>query len=200
MLEKSKEINKVYNQRRSYRMYDRGAVIDQAVIENCIMAASSAPSGANQQGYTFVVIKDSQVKQQVRAISEENERAFYENENNSKWHDDLKKLKTGFSKPFLTDASYLIAIFYHNKTIEGGKIYYPMHGVGLATGMLLSALNQVGLDTLTYTPSKMTFMKEILNRKEFEVPYMVVAVGRGSSDYQLPKIKRKTKEEIIEII
>lgn len=200
MLEKSKELYEVYSKRRTYRVFDKEAVIDEQVIKNCIMAASTAPSGANQQGYTFVLIKDRQIKAKMRIFSELNEKKFYSNEANKSWHDDLKKLKTDFSKPFLTEATYLIAVFYHNKTETGGKIYYPLHGVGLATGMLLSALNQVGLNTLTYTPSGMNFMKDLLNRKDYEVPYMVVAVGKGSSDYELPEITRKTEDEIIEII
>jgi len=199
MLEKSIELFETYNKRRSYRQFNPEAVIDIEVIENCIKAAATAPSGANQQGYSFVIVRDLDVKNKIRIQAELNEKNFYEDQKNSKWHEDLKKLKTDFSKPFLTEASYLIVIYYHNKTDEGGKVYYPMHGVGLASGMLLSALNQVGLQSLTYTPSGMGFLKEMFSRKSFEIPYMIVAVGLGDSDYQLPDIKRKTKEELIDI-
>lgn len=199
MLEKSIALYETYNKRRSFRKFNSEADIDVAVIENCIKAAATAPSGANQQGYSFVIVKDFEMKKSIRKQAEENEKRFYEDQNNSKWHDDLKELKTDFSKPFLTEASYLIVIYYHNKTNEGGKVYYPMHGVGLASGMLLSAINQVGLQSLTYTPSGMGFLKEMFSRKTYEMPYMIVAVGQGDSSYQLPDIKRKTKEELIDI-
>jgi len=198
MLEKSEELKRIFNQRRTYRNFIE-ADIDIEIIKNCILAASSAPSGANQQGYSFVVVKSDEMKDKIRAISEENEATFYNNEKNKSWHDDLKKLKTNFQKPFLTEASYLICIFYHNKLANGNKIYYPLHGVGLASGMLLSALNQVGLNTITYTPSGMNFMKELLDRESYEIPYLIVACGIKDDSYELPNIKRKTLSELIDI-
>jgi iodotyrosine deiodinase len=185
--------------RRTVRDYSPRAV-PREVIEACLSAAGSAPSGANQQPWHFVAISDAAIKQRIRVAAEAEEREFYERRAPEEWLQALAALGTDASKPFLEIAPWLIAVFYERTgPIEDGrkaKRYYPHESTGIATGMLIAALHQAGLATLTHTPSPMAFLNEILDRPKNEVPYLLLVVGHAADNCRVPDISRKSLEEI----
>lgn len=187
--------------RRSYRQFENAKIDIQRMID-ALTAAKHAPSGANKQPWTFCLIQDPLVKQQIRQASETVEARFYQKITKT-WADDLATLKTAVTKPFLEEAPYLIVIFKHlyqlDKNGEKTKVYYPDISVGIATGMLISSLTDDDIDTLTYTPSDMRFLKDILKRPSHEKPYMILVCGKGDRGYQLPEIKKKANDEVIKI-
>jgi iodotyrosine deiodinase len=171
MLERATAFNAAMQRRRSVRMFSpRPVSLD--VIDACIQAAGSAPSGANQQPWHFVVVAGAQTKRRIREAAEERE--FYSRRATGEWLDALAPLGTDAEKPFLEAAPHLIAIFYEAYGIGPGgereKRYYPIDSVGIASGMLITALHHAGLATLTHTPSPMAFLCEILRRPENERP------------------------------
>jgi nitroreductase len=171
-----------------------------AVIEACLRAAGSAPSGANMQPWHFVVMADPAVKRRIREAAEAAERAFYAGRAPEEWLDALAPLGTGWQKPFLETAPYLIAIFAQSYGLaaDGAKIkhYYVQESVGIATGVLIAALHHAGLATLTHTPSPMGFLGEILARPANERPFLLLVVGYPAPDARVPDIRRKDLEEI----
>jgi iodotyrosine deiodinase len=174
--------------------------VDRVVIEDCLRSAATAPSGANQQPWQFVAVSDPDIKKQIRLSSEKVEKEFYSKQATLKWRDALKDLKTGPSKPFLETAPYLIAIFSQSYTYSatGEKIkhYYVTESVGIATGMLITALHHVGLATLTYTPVHMKFLNRILSRPANEKPFMILVVGYPSESARVPVIEKKNLADI----
>ncbi len=187
------------DRRRTVREYaDRP--IPEGVLEACLRAASTAPSGANLQPWHFVVVRDPEVKRRIREAAEEEERAFYRDRAPQEWLDALAPLGTDENKPFLESAPALIAIFGEGYGIapDGSKLkrYYVKESVGLATGLLITALHQAGLATLTHTPSPMGFLREILGRGENEAPFLLLVVGYPADDAQVPAITRKPLEDI----
>ena len=175
--------------RRSVREFsDRPVPRD--VIENALRAAGSAPSGANLQPWHFAVITDAKVKQRIRKMAEEEERAFYDGRAPQEWLDALAPLGTDANKPFLEIAPVLIAIFAqrHGSLPDGRlvKHYYVPESVGIATGFLIAALHDAGLATLTHTPSPMGFLNEICGRPENEKPYILLVVGHPAVDCRVP--------------
>jgi len=174
--------------------------IDRVVIENCLRSAATAPSGANQQPWQFVVVSDPGVKQQIRLASEKVEKEFYSKQATLRWRDALKALKTGPSKPFLETAPYLIVIFSqsysYSTTREKKKHYYVTESVGIATGMLITALHHTGLATLTYTPVNMKFLNKVLSRPANEKPFMILVVGYPSESARVPVIEKKNLADI----
>jgi len=193
-----KQLKDMFIQRRTYRKF-LSEDVPLEVITDCIEIAVQAPSGANQQPWTFCVVKDAELKQKIRSHSESNEMEFYDNPKLGEWHEDLVDLEVDTSKPFLTDAPYLICVFYHRATPEGKSTYYASKSTGLATGMLISVLHQIGLSSLTYTPQNMDFLNGLLRRPNYEVPYLILVVGKKDKTYKLPRIKRKSKNETIKI-
>jgi len=193
-------ISKLKN-RRSYREFETES-FDINIIIKAIEAAKHAPSGANKQPWSFCVIKDPNIKKKIREESEATEKKFYQNISNE-WQSDLDKLNVNYSKPFLEQAPYLIVILKHAYQFDDAgnrtKVYYPDISIGIATGMLISTLTDLGINTLTYTPSPNLYLKEILNRPDNEKPYMILVCGKGSKDYKLPKITKKSNEKIITI-
>ena len=185
--------------RRSVRHFSDRAV-PRPVIEECLRAAGSAPSGANMQPWRFVVVSDPAVKRQIREAAEAEERAFYEQRAGEEWLDALAPLGTDWQKPFLETAPYLIAIFAQSFGLEpdGRKIkhYYVQESVGIATGLLIAALHHAGLATLTHTPSPMGFLNEILARPVNERPFLLLVVGYPAPDAHVPDIRRKALNEI----
>ncbi|HQY25785.1 MAG TPA: nitroreductase family protein [Thermoflexales bacterium] len=185
--------------RRTVRMFSNEAV-PRAVIEDCIRAAGTAPSGANLQPWRFCVIADSAVKHEIRVTAEEEEREFYAGRAPREWLDALAPLGTDANKPFLETAPYLIAIFAQSYAAlaDGRKVknYYVSESVGIATGILITALHQAGLATLTHTPSPMAFLNRILKRPENERPFLLLVTGLPSSDCVVPDIGKKPLEEI----
>ena len=174
--------------------------IDRETIEDWLMTASTAPSGANKQPWHFCVVTSEQVKMQIREEAEKIEEIFYKEKISDEWRKDLSSLKTNWSKPFLTQASCLIVIFKElYKVLDNGqkeKNYYVNESSGLAIGFLINAIRNSGYHSLTYTPAPMTFLKDMFKRPEGETPVMILAVGRADKNYELPDIKRKTLDEI----
>jgi len=178
------------------------------IIDAAIEAASSAPSGANRQPWKFVVVRDPEVKRRIREAAEAEEREFYEGRATPEWLLDLAPLGTDWRKPFLEAAPYLIVVFrldYEPTLLPDGterrrKNYYVHESVGIAVGILLTALHTAGLATLTHTPSPMAFLTEILGRPKHERPYVLIPTGYPDPDARVPDIKRKTLAEVREIV
>lgn len=175
--------------RRSVREFSSDP-IPHDVIEMCLKTAGSAPSGADRQPWHFVVVSDSDTKQRIRAGAEKNEARFYASESEKDWHAALAPLGTNPSKPFLTQAPVLIAVFARTYDIDAGgqrkRNYYVKESVGIATGVLVTALHQCGLAVLTYTPSPMGFLATILDRPENERPFLVLVAGYPSDGARFP--------------
>lgn len=203
MLSRAKDYYDLMSKRRSVRDFSDQPV-DRAIIEHCLLTAGSAPSGANCQPWHFVVVSDPATKQKIRVEAEREERAFYEERAPQSWLDDLAPLGTDANKPFLETAPYLIGVFQQRfGTKESGdkqKHYYATESVGLATGLLISALHNAGLACLTHTPSPMKFLNEIMGRPVSERPFVLLVVGYPSSDAEVPDISKKTLSEIASFI
>lgn len=185
--------------RRSVRHFSTDSV-DRSILETCIRTAGTAPSGANRQPWHFVIVGDTAVKHRIRVAAEKEEREFYRERAPGDWLEALAPLGTDEKKPFLEDAPFLIVVFAENTgTGPGGepiKNYYVGESVGIATGLLISALHNAGLATLTHTPSPMKFLNEILGRPRNERPYVLMPVGYPAEDALVPDITRKGLEEI----
>ncbi len=185
--------------RRSVRQFSDRPV-PREVIEHCLRAAGTAPSGANMQPWHFVVVSDPGIKQRIRMAAEEVERVFYEKHAPEEWLDALAPLGTGVSKPFLETAPYLIVVLaqWYGLSPQGDKVahYYVNESVGIATGMLIAALHQAGLATLPYTPSPMGFLREILDRPISERPFLLLPVGYPAEGAVVPDLDRKPLQEI----
>ena len=175
--------------------------VPRALIEQCLRAAGSAPSGANQQPWHFVAVSDPAVKQRIRVAAEAEEREFYEHRAPPEWLEVLQPLGTDASKPFLEIAPWLIAVFIRRfeRLPDGSKRkhYYTDESVGLATGLLLAAIHHAGLVSLTHTPSPMKFLNEILGRpKDIERPFLLLVAGYPAAEARVPDIRRKPLAEI----
>lgn len=174
--------------------------IPRAVLEACLLAAGSAPNGANIQPWHFVAVSDPMVKQEIRAAAEEEERAFYGGRASDEWLDDLAALGTDWEKPFLTRAPWLIAIFAQRwRAMPDGTRrvnYYVPESVGIATGLLITALHHAGLATLTHTPSPMGFLNRILDRPASEKPFLLLVVGYPAAEARVPRLTKKSLAEI----
>jgi nitroreductase len=191
--------------RRSIRSFSAEPVPFE-LIENAIRCASLAPSGANQQPWTFVVVQDPEVKRQIREAAEAEERESYDRRMPADWLKALAPLGTDWHKEFLETAPYLIVVFRIDfglvQTGDGErktKHYYVQESVGIATGFLLAALHMSGLATLTHTPSPMGFLSSILNRPKNERPFVLIPVGLPSPNATVPNIVKKTIAEVMEI-
>ena len=181
------------SRRRTIRDFSRRLVpID--VIENCIRAADTAPSGANQHPWHFVVVTDPGKKRKIRVAAEKEEKEFYSTRASKEWLDVLAPLGTDAHKPFLETAPYLIAIFAQNYGVDKdgkkSKHYYVNESVGIATGLLVSAIHYSGLASLTHTPSPMRFLNQILGRPDSERPFLLLIVGYPAADARVPEISR----------
>ena len=200
MRSRAREFYEDVKRRRTVREYSDRPV-DRQVIENCLRAAGTAPSGANLQPWHFVVVSDPAVKSQIRKRAEEEERAFYGGRAPQEWLDALAPLGTDYQKPFLETAPILIAIFGETYGVlpDGRKVkhYYVQESVGIATGMLITALHHVGLVSLTHTPSPMGFLNEILGRPSHERPFLLLVVGYPASEAKVPEITKKSLQEFI---
>ena len=187
------------SRRRTIRDFSKRAVpID--VIENCIRAADTAPNGANQHPWHFVVVTDPGKKRKIRVAAEKEEKEFYSTRAPKEWLDVLAPLGTDAHKPFLETAPYLIAIFAQNYGVDKdgkkSKHYYVNESVGIATGLLVSAIHYSGLASLTHTPSPMRFLNQILGRPDSERPFLLLIVGYPATDARVPEIRRKSLSEI----
>ena len=185
--------------RRTVRHFSARPV-PRSVIEHCVAAAGTAPSGANQQPWHFVVVEDPEIKRQIRVAAEAEEQEFYSRRATAEWLAALAPLGTDADKPFLETAPYLIAIFAQPYALypDGHKVkhYYVTESVGIATGLLIAALHQSGLATLTHTPSPMTFLSAILERPAHERPFLLIVTGYPAPDARVPAISKKPLDEI----
>ncbi len=185
--------------RRTVRDY-APTPVPREVIEACLRAAASAPSGANQQPWHFVAIADPDMKRRIREAAEAEERDFYQRRAPDEWLAALAPLGTDADKPFLEIAPWLIAVFYERTGPEAdgrkAKRYYPHESTGIACGMLIAALHNAGLATLTHTPSPMAFLNELLGRPRHEVPYLLLVVGHPAPGCRVPAIERKPLSEV----
>ena len=199
MLERASRYRAEASLRRSVRDFSADPV-PRAVIEQCLLAAGSAPSGANRQPWHFCVVGDPDIKRQIREGAEQEEREFYQRRAPDDWLAALAPLGTDDNKPFLATAPYLIVIFAEKYGLDAAgnkqKNYYVPESVGIATGVLINALHHAGLATLTHTPSPMKFLNRILGRPEREKPTMILVVGYPAADARVPDIARKPLDKI----
>ena len=200
MLAAASAFRRELEMRRSVRSFSTDP-IPGGVIEECLRAAGSAPSGANLQPWSFVVVTDPALKRRIREAAETEERENYEWRMGEAWLKDLEVLGTDENKPFLEDAPALIVVFrqaYGLEDEEKRKHYYVMESVGIAAGFLLAGLHKAGLATLTHTPSPMGFLEEILERPENERAYLLIPVGYPAEGCEVPDIKRKPYEDFVD--
>ena len=186
------------SRRRTVREFSERPV-PRDIIETALKAANTAPSGANLQPWHFVVVSGPKTKKLIREAAEVEEHEFYEHRASPEWLAALEPLGTNKHKPFLETAPYLIAVFLqkYGYLPDGRKVkhYYPVESTGLATGILITALHQAGLATLTHTPSPMKFLNEILGRPTSERPFLLLVAGYPTDDARVPDITRKSLEE-----
>ena len=189
----------VMQSRRSIRHFAPDPV-DPELIENALRVAGSAPSGANQQPWTFVVVSDPEIKERIRAGAEHEERLLYEERATAEYLHAIEPIGTDAVKPHITDAPVLIVVFEQawrlDENGEKRKHYYVRESVGIAVGFLVTALHLSGLATLTHAPSPMGFLREILGRPENERPFLLIPVGYAANDAQVPNLRRKSLDEI----
>lgn len=199
MKQKASEFYELVKRRRTVREFSSRAV-PKEVIENCLLAAGTAPNGANKQPWHFVAVSDPDVKKKIRVEAEKEEHEFYNRRAPEDWLDDLRPLGTDENKPFLEEAPYLIGIFAQSYNLdeegEKEKHYYVKESVGIATGILITALHNAGLATLTHTPSPMGFLNEIMGRPSHEKPFLLLVVGYPAEGVTVPDITKKSLDEI----
>jgi nitroreductase len=187
------------NERRTVRDFSDQPV-PKEVIEQLLLTASTAPSGAHKQPWKFCIVTDAELKRKIRIEAEKEEQESYNNRMSDEWLEELKALQTDWQKPFLEMAPYLIIVFKKAYDImpNGSKKnnYYVSESVGIATGFLLAAIHHAGLVALTHTPSPMNFLSKILNRPENERPFLLIPVGYPARETFVPKLTRKPIEEI----
>jgi len=199
MLLKSGQFFDWINNRRSIREFSDKSV-PKKVIENLIKSASTAPSGAHKQPWTFCAVSNKKIKSRIRTAAEKEEKESYESRMSERWKSDLKSIGTNADKPFLEIAPWLIIVFKKAYEIDSNQEkqnnYYVNESVGIACGMLITAIQNAGLVTLTHTPSPMKFLSKILNRPENERPFLLLPVGYAKDSVYVPDLKRKNLEEI----
>ena len=202
LLELSKLFFDKMNHRRTVRTFSSEKIPIEA-IKYAIKTANTAPSGANKQPWHFVLVENDEIKHQIKVAAENEEREFYSGRAPKSWLKDLEPFETDENKPFLEVAPYLIVVFEEkyriNKNGEKEKNYYTKESVGLATGLLLTALHNLGIGTLTHTPSPMKFLSKILKRPNNETPFLLIVVGYPKQGTVVPNVKRKELEEILTI-
>ncbi len=200
MLERSRSFYEWVEKRRSVRQFS-DKPIAREVIENIIMAASAAPSGAHKQPWTFCVVTDPELKRRIRIAAEEEEYESYHGRMSDEWLQDLQPLGTDWHKPFLETSPALIVVFRRSweYDTDGNKHqnYYVQESCGLAVGFLLAAIHHAGLVALTHTPSPMNFLSQILQRPDNEKPFLLIPIGYPSDDCWVPDLKRKGIDKVM---
>jgi len=191
------------SRRRTVRHFSDRPV-PRSIIEDCILAAGTAPSGAHRQPWRFVAVSDPETKRRIREAAEAEETEFYENRAPADWLEALAPLGTDADKPFLEIAPWLIVVFAESYGLDDAgerlKNYYVQESVGIATGMLISAAHAAGLATLTHTPSPMRFLGTLLGRPERERPFLILVVGHPAEEAVVPSLVRKPLEEIASFV
>jgi nitroreductase len=203
MKKRSKQFLRDIERRRTVREFSERPV-PQEIIENCLRASATAPSGANRQPWHFVVVSNRMIKKEIRIAAEKEEREFYAHRAPDDWLAALAPLGTNEEKPFLEEAPFLIVIFgqSYDVTPDNRKLknYYVQESIGIATGILITALQHAGLATLTHTPAPMKFLNKILNRPSNEKPFLILVVGYPAKGANVPDIKKKELSEIVDFI
>lgn len=198
-LERSQAFYENLNGRRSIREFSDKPV-DIRVIENILKTASTAPSGAHKQPWTFCVVTNEELKNKIREAAEEEEKQNYAGRMSERWLEDLEPFGTNWEKPFIDIAPYIIIVFKRAyEIIDGEKRnnYYVNESVGIASGMLIAAVQNAGLCTLTHTPSPMNFLAKALNRPDNERAFLLMPIGYAAEDAQVPDIERKGLDKIM---
>ena len=200
MQQRAREYCADISRRRTVREFSDRPIPD-GIVDDCLRAAASAPSGANMQPWHFCAISDPDIKRRIRVAAEEEERHFYAHRASPEWLAALAPLGTDSSKPFLETAPCLIAVFVQRWGFlpDGRKVkhYYPAESVGLACGFLIAGLHHAGLATLTHTPSPMGFLNEILGRPKNERPFLLLVTGYPAADATVPDIGRRSTGETV---
>ncbi|RLD27107.1 MAG: nitroreductase family protein [Bacteroidetes bacterium] len=202
VLKKSRDFYELMDKRRSLRVFSDKPV-DKKVIENIIMTASSAPSGAHKQPWFFSAVSSNELKNKIRVAAEKEEYENYTGRMSDTWLKDLEPFDTGFEKPFLEIAPWLIVVFKKPFDIVNGEKkqnYYVNESVGIAVGFLLTAIHHAGLVALTHTPSPMNFLEKLLKRPPNERAYLLIPVGYPTDDALIPDIKRKELKEVADFL
>ncbi|HKJ37357.1 MAG TPA: nitroreductase family protein [Anaerolineales bacterium] len=203
MKQRATDFRKDMQRRRTVRHFSDRPV-PREIIEECLLAAGTAPNGANLQPWRFVVVSDPKVKHEIRIAAEEEEKDFYNRRAPEEWLEALSPLGTDEHKPFLETAPYLIAIFgkTHSELADGRRVknYYVNESVGIATGMLITAIHNAGLASLTHTPSPMGFLNQILNVPPDAKPFLLLVTGYPAEDAEVPVIQKKPLNEIATFI
>tara|TARA_B100001250_G_scaffold100947_1_gene84880 strand:+ start:445 stop:1098 length:654 start_codon:yes stop_codon:yes gene_type:complete len=201
MINRSREFLFENLKRRSVRSFSEKK-ISISIIKNIIKTASTAPSGANKQPWHFVLVKNKNLKKQIRIAAEREEKEFYKHRATEDWLKDLNKFKTNWRKPFLEKAPYLIVVFkkvYDLKGLDKKKNYYVNESVGIACGFLLMAIHNAGLVCLPHTPSPMGFLEKILKRRKNERAFLLIPVGYPLESTMIPKLNKKSFEDVCSI-
>ncbi len=199
VLTRSQEFLEWVNKRRTVRDFS-DKIIPKEVIDNIILSASTAPSGAHKQPWTFCIVSDPKLKSVIRIEAEKEEYESYNGRMSEEWVKDLSPLQTDWKKPFLETVPYLIIVFKKIYDIKSdgskGTNYYVSESVGIACGFLLAAIHHAGLVALTHTPSPMNFLTKILKRPENERPFLLIPVGYAAEETFVPKLDRKSLDEV----
>lgn len=198
MIKKSVEMYHWMNQRRTVRDI-ANTPIAKEVIDQLLLSAGTAPSGAHKQPWTFCAVSNPALKTQIRLAAEKEEKESYENRMSEEWLKDLAPLGTDWHKPFLEEAPWLIIVFRKAYELENGvkgNTYYSQESVGIACGFLLQAIHHAGLVTLTHTPSPMGFLSALLERPENERPYLLLPIGYPKPEAMVPNLQRKPLNQI----
>lgn len=199
MERRARDFHELMEQRRSVRDFSDKAV-PKRLIEHAIKTASTAPSGAHMQPWTFVAVSDAKLKSQVREAAEKEERESYGGRMSNEWLEALEPLGTDANKPFLETAPWVVVLFAQRYGFRGDgskrKHYYVQESCGIAAGLFIAALHQMGLATLTHTPSPMRFLSELLERPENEAPFVLFPVGYPADDATVPDLQRKPLKDV----
>ena len=201
MINTANDFFNVIKKRRTVRDYDPTTDVPIEIVENAIKSAATAPSGANQQPWHYVLVSNQNLKNKIRIAAEDEEKEFYSRRAPDEWLNALEHIGTDQNKPHLENAPFLIIIFAERYSIDknGNKLknYYVSESVGIATGILLSSLHMSGLVTITHTPSPMKFLSKILKRPKNESPYLIIATGYPSKNATVPIITKKSPSEFL---
>jgi iodotyrosine deiodinase len=200
MLERAQSFHSRMEQRRTTRHFS-GREVPRELIELAVQTAGTAPSGAHMQPWTYVAVANPELKQRMREAAEVEEKRFYEERMPAAWEEVLTPLGTDYVKEHITDAPWVVVLFRHSKRLrsngEWGPTYYSQESCGISAGLFIAAVHDMGLVTLTHTPSPMKFLSEVLDRPEHETAMLLMPVGYPADDAMVPDIQRKALEDIL---
>lgn len=200
MLERAQSFHARMEQRRTTRHFS-GREVPRELIELAVQTAGTAPSGAHMQPWTYVAVSNPGLKQRLREATEVEEKRFYEERMPAAWEEVLTPLGTDYVKEHITDAPWVVVLFRHSKRLrdngEWGPTYYSQESCGISAGLFIAAVHDMGLVTLTHTPSPMKFLSEVLDRPEHETAMLLMPVGYPADDAMVPDIQRKALEDIL---